>query len=95
MNSGLPRRADPALLRALARPFRWQRLLDDGRFASISELAAAERIERGYLGTVLRLTLLAPKVVEAIVDGRQGDGLSLPRLMGGFSEVWPARRPSL
>ena len=87
--------ADPALLKALARAFRWQRLLDDGRYASISELAAAERIERGYLGSILRLTLLAPDVVEAIVDGRQRDGLSLPVLMGGFSEVWPARHQSL
>ncbi len=54
-------RADPALLKALARAFRWQRLLDEGRYASISELAAAEKIERGYLGKVLRLTLLAPE----------------------------------
>ena len=41
-------RADPALLKALARAFRWQRMLDDGRYGSISEMAAAEKIERGY-----------------------------------------------
>ena len=103
--------ADPALLKALARAFRWQRLLDDGRYPSISELAAAERIDRGYLGTVLtwaasrasssdvrqrsrtkpaamRLTLLAPNMVEALMDGRQADDLSLPTLMDGVSEVW-------
>ncbi len=45
----LPTRADPALVKALARAFRYQRLLDEGRYASISEMAAAERIERGYL----------------------------------------------
>ena len=67
-------RADPALLKALARAFRWQRMLDDGRYGSISEMAAAEKIERGYLGKVLQLTLLAPAMVQAIVDGRQGDG---------------------
>ena len=94
MNSGLPRRADPAPLRTLARAFQWQRLLDAGRYASISELAAAARIQRGYLGMVLRLTLLAPDVVGAIVDGRQRDGLSLPVLMGGFSEVWSTRHRS-
>ena len=43
-----------------ARAFRYQRLIDEGRYASISEMAAAERIERGYLGSLLRLTLLAP-----------------------------------
>jgi hypothetical protein len=46
-----------------------QRLLDDGRYASINELAPAERIERGYLGTLLRLTLLAPEFVEGILNG--------------------------
>jgi hypothetical protein len=62
-------RADPALLKALARAFRYQRLLDDGRYASISEMAEAEKIERGYLGSLLRLTLLAPDIVEAIMNG--------------------------
>ena len=59
-------RAGPALLKALARAFRWQKMLDEGRYASISEMAAAEKIERGYLGKVLQLTLLPPAVVEAI-----------------------------
>ena len=81
-------RADPALLKALARAFRWKRMLEDGRYASISEMAAAERIERGYLGKVLRLTLLAPDVVEAIMDGRQGANVSLPALMGGLVGIW-------
>ena len=70
-------RADPALVKALARAFRYQRLLDEGRYASISEMATAERIERGYLGSILRLTLLAPDIVEAILDGRQLEGLGL------------------
>ena len=85
-------RADPALLKALARAFRWQRLLDDGRYASISELAAAERIERGYLGRVLQLTLLAPHVVEAIVNGRQGADVTLPELMRYVPDVWAGGR---
>ena len=75
-------RAHPTLLKALARAFRWQKLLDDGRYASISEMATAEKIERGYLGKILQLTLLAPALVEAIVDGRQGAEVSLPGLMG-------------
>ena len=79
--------ADPALLKALARAFRWQRLLDEGRYGSISEMATAERIERGYLGKVLQLTLLAPDVVEAIVDGRHGE-LSFPSILNGVNAHW-------
>ena len=80
-------RADPTLLKALARAFRWQKLLEDGRFASISELAAAEKIERGFLGKMLRLTLLAPNLVEAIMDGRQGVRVDLAALQAAPS-VW-------
>ena len=88
----LPARADPALVKALARAFRYQRLLDEGRYASISEIAAAENIERGYLGSLLRLTLLAPDIVEYILDGRQPPGLSLPRLLEPFPLAWDEQR---
>ena len=83
-----PARADPALVKALARAFRYQRLLDEGRYASITEMAAAERIDRGYLGRVLQLTLVAPDVVEAILDGRQPRDLGLPRLMEPVPAGW-------
>lgn len=86
--AALPIRADPALVKALARAFRYQKLLDEGRYASISEMAAAERIERGYLGTLLRLTLLAPDIVESILDGRQPRGMMLPTLLESFPERW-------
>ncbi len=76
--AALPTRADPALVKALARAFRYQRLLNEGRYASISEMAAAERIDRGYLGRVLQLTLLAPDFVESILDGRQPAKLARP-----------------
>jgi hypothetical protein len=81
-------RADPAMLKALARAFRWKRMLEMGRFASISEIAASERIDRGYVGTLLRLTLLAPDIVEAILDGRQPSDLGLPRLLKPFPIEW-------
>ncbi len=90
-----PTRADPALVKALARAFRYQRLLDEGRYASISEMAAAERIERGYLGRILQLTLLAPDIVEAILDRRQPPELGLPRLMEPFPTEWPRQRAVL
>jgi hypothetical protein len=63
-------------------------MLNEGRYASISEMAAAERIERGYLGSLLRLTLLAPELVEAILDGRQPEGVTLPALMEPFPTNW-------
>jgi hypothetical protein len=88
----LSTRADPALVKALARAFRYQRLLDEGRYASISEMAAAERIERGYLGSLLRLTLLGPDIVEAILDGRQPERLGLPRLLEPFPIGWNDQR---
>ncbi len=90
-----PARVDPALLKALARAFRYQRLMDEGRYASISEMAAAERIERGYLGSLLRLTLLAPDIVEALLDGRAEDGLALPALLEPVPEVWANQRERL
>lgn len=93
--SAVATRADPALLKAVARAFRYQRLLDEGRYASVTEMATAERIERGYLGTLLRLTLLAPEIVEAIVDGRQPGGGTLPRLLKPLPVVWDAQREAL
>jgi hypothetical protein len=88
-------RADPALLKALARAFRYQRMLDDGRYASISEMAAAEKLDRGYLGRLLQLTLLAPDTVEAIVEGRQAEDVTLPRLLEPLSAEWSAQRAML
>jgi hypothetical protein len=85
-------RADPALVKALARAFRYQRMLDEGRYSSITEMAAAERIERGYLGSLLRLTLLAPAIVEAMLDGRQPEGVTLPALMEPFPASWDEQR---
>ncbi len=81
-------RVDSALVKALARAHRWQRLLESGECVSITELAAAEKIDRSYLCRVLRLTLLAPEVVEAIVDGRQPEAVTLPALMKGFPVEW-------
>ena len=81
-------RADPALVKALARAFRWQRMLDDGRYGSISEMARAEEIERGYLGKMLQLTLLAPRVIESVLKGGQSDELSLPMVMGEVPPLW-------
>ena len=84
-------RADPTLVKALARAFRYQRLLNNGHYTSITEMAAAERLERGYLGSLLRLTLLAPDIVSAILDGRAGE-VALPTLMATLPGNWVEQR---
>jgi hypothetical protein len=83
-----PRRADSALVKALARAFRWKRMLESGEFATIAELAEREGIAPSYMTRVLRLTLLAPDIVEAILDGQQGTEVTLARALGPFSVEW-------
>jgi hypothetical protein len=85
-------RADPAMVKALARAHRWKRLLEEGRYASLSEMAKAEKIDRGYLGKMLRLTLLAPDIVQAILDGRQFPEAGLPFLLEPLPHSWDEQR---
>lgn len=84
----LERRQDITLIKAVARAFRWRRMLETGRFGTINELAAAEKINSSYVSRVLRLTLLAPEIVEAILDGRQPEGITLPGLTKPFPVEW-------
>jgi hypothetical protein len=74
-------RGDPALVKALARAFRWRRMLEEWQYGSIRELAAAEGVDRSYVGRVLNLTLLAPDVVEALLNGRKAVGATLSSMM--------------
>jgi len=85
-----PQRAqiNSTLVKALARAFRWSRLLQSGVYASCEELAAAERINASYVSRVLRLTLLAPDIVEAILDGRHPPELTMARLFNPFPVEW-------
>ena len=85
-------RSDPALVKALGRAFRWRRMLETGRYASVSDIARSEKIDRTYVGDILRLTLLAPDIVEAILDGRQSTEITLPTLMGAFPAEWKRQR---
>ena len=82
------RRTDHTLVKALARAFRWKRMLESGEFASISELAEREGIAFTYMARVLRLSLLAPDIVEVILDGRQGPEVTLARLLEPFPVEW-------
>lgn len=82
------RRTDNTLVKALARAFRWKRLLESGEFATIAELAEREGIAPSYMTRILRLTQLEPGIVVAVLDGRQGDAVKLARLMDPFPISW-------
>ena len=81
-------RVDSALLKALARGFRWRKLLETGHFATIQEIAEAENINPSYISRVLRMTLLAPDIVEAILAGTQPAGLTRAKVMKPFPAEW-------
>jgi hypothetical protein len=73
-------RVDNAMVKALARAFRWRRMLDEGVYGTLEDLARAKGVNATYVSRVLRLTLLAPEILEAILDGRQPAGLQLDDL---------------
>ena len=86
--SGAPTRSksDSTAVKALARAFRWKRMIDSGAFATVSDLAAHEKIASSYMTRVLRLTLLAPEIVEGVMEGRGGVGLA--ELLKPFPAEW-------
>ena len=83
---------DSTLVKSIARAFRWQKMLEIGRYATIREIAKAERINPSYVSRVLRLTLLAPATVEAILDGWASAGPTLAEAMGVFPVEWRLQR---
>ena len=88
-------RVDSTLVKALGRAFRWRRLLDTGAYATIEEIAAAEGINPSYVSRVLRMTLLAPDLVEAALAGRQPAGMTLAWAMGVWTVEWEGQHASL
>ena len=80
------------LIRALARAHRWKRMLEEGRYRSAAEIAEAEGVTRSFVNRLLRLTLLAPDIVEAILEGRQPKGMQLQEITRAMPSVWEAQR---
>ena len=89
------RRPDEALVMALARAFRWKRMLDSGEFASAAEIAQREDIARSYVARLLQLTLLAPDIVQVILDGLTGGPRSVEVLKGSIPLEWSEQRQLL
>lgn len=88
-------KTDNTLVKALARAFRWKRMLESGEFATIGELAEREGIAPSYMTRVLRLTLLAPDIVEAILKGTQGPEVTLAQVLEPFPEGWAEQSGAL
>jgi hypothetical protein len=88
-------RVDNAMIKALARAFRWRKMLETGVYGTIEELAAAEKINSSYVSRILRLTLLAPAIVEAILDGRHPTELTLAIIMKPLPVLWNEQRKLL
>ena len=93
MPAGIPADAqrsvvDNTLVKALARAFRWKRMLESGEFATVKELAEHEKLGFSYMTRVLRLSLLAPDIVEAILEGSQGPEMTLAGLLEPFPIGW-------
>jgi len=76
------------LVVALARAYHWQDLIESGRYSTISALALALDVDRSYVGRTLRLTALAPDIIEAVLAGNEPDGMSLERLSRGVPVLW-------
>jgi hypothetical protein len=89
------RRVDSTLIKAIARAHRWQRMLEEGTYASMRDLAAAEKISPTYISRLLRLTLLAPDIVEAVLDGHEIVVPPQHLLLQPISNEWQSQRPTL
>ena len=83
-----PPRIDNTLVKAIVRAHRWRDMLESGDYATVRDLAKAEAINESYLGRVLRLTLLSPPIIEAILEGRQPLTLGLDNLLKQFPVEW-------
>ena len=86
---------DNAMVKAIARAFRWQKLLENGTYSCLDEIAKAERIGPSFISRIIRIASLAPDIVDAILDGRQPAHLTLTDLMHPFPVEWERQRDSL
>jgi hypothetical protein len=88
-------RVDTALLKAIVRAYRWREMLESGKYSCAADLAKAEGVNDSYLSRVLRLTLLSPEIVEAIVVGRQPSTLQVDDLLRPLPSLWRQQKSLL
>ena len=83
--------ADPLIIN-LARAFRWQALIDEGRFSNVHELARGVGKDQAYVARVLRLTLLAPEIVHAALTGTLPEGIGVEHLRQSQPVLWSEQK---
>ena len=83
---------DDALVTTVVKAFRWKRLLANGEVGTMQEIADKEGVRASYVGRVMDLTLLAPDIIAAVLDGKQPPGLGVRDLMAGIPLAWPDQR---
>jgi hypothetical protein len=88
-------RVDNAMVKAIARAFRWRKLFETGVYGSVEEIDTADKINDSYVSRVLRLNLLSPDIVESILNGRQPADLTLAVLMRPFAVEWTEQRKTI
>jgi hypothetical protein len=88
-------RVDTALVKAVVRAHRWRQMLESGEYSSSAELAKAEKVNDSYLSRILRLTLIAPNIIEAILAGRQPTTLQLDDLLKPLPAAWAGQHSAL
>jgi hypothetical protein len=86
---------DNTMIKAIARAFRWQKLLEKGTYTCLDDIARSEKIGASFVSRYYRLVLLAPDIVESILDGRQPAQLTLKDLMHPFPVEWERQRDNL
>lgn len=91
-NIDMPDVVQSAVVQSLARAFSWAQLLENGDVKSVAELARSLNVDNSYVVRTLKLTTLAPDIVEAILNGEEPDGLSLSKLVLSFPADWEEQR---
>ena len=86
---------DNSMIKAIARAFRWQKLLENGTYTCLDDIARSEKIGASFVSRYYRLVLLAPDIVEAILDGRQPAQLTMKDLLSPFPVEWASQRMQL
>jgi hypothetical protein len=82
------RETNGTLVSALAKAYCWQEQIESGEYAGLEDLPAANGVDRTYVGRILRLTSLAPEIIERIVSGDEPGGISLRRLQKDLPMIW-------
>lgn len=86
---------DNTMIKSIARAFRWQKLLENGTYTCLDDIARSEKIGASFVSRYYRLVLLAPDIIEAILDGRQSAQLTMKDLLGAFPVLWAEQRVNL